>query len=99
MFRNWWLLTVRLFQFVWTVVIFAFLLVMAAFGGLILNIIATPLIGAFVGWVLGLTPLGPFVAHGAQALGLNITVADLPALFAFIGMVAAFFKPQQAAKS
>ena len=50
--------------------------------------------GYITGWVLAtIFPFaGNWIVSGASALGLEISLADLPTIGAFLGFVGAFFK-------
>lgn len=91
MFKRWALLTARLGQLLITVATYVAILLITLFGTLVLLVLAVPLVAAFIGLVISLTPLGPMVVYGASKLGLVITPSDLPALFAFISLIGALF--------
>lgn len=62
------------------------------FGGVILvvgGLFLAMCLGPLFGWIVGITPIGSWVAQGGHALGLNFAQGDIWALGAFLG----FFTP------
>ena len=72
----------------------SFLLIIGAgaliVGAIFLFAILGSLIGLFVGWIISITPLGPFVTDGFNAFGFQ-TTGLLPQIGAAIGFVAGLF--------
>jgi hypothetical protein len=60
-----------------------------AVGAVFLYVILGTAIGAFTGWVLGLTLFGWWVRLGFEQLGIMVT--DLTTLGATLGFIAGFF--------
>ena len=55
-----------------------------------------PLLGAFSGWILSLTPVGAWIVSGFQALGFTaITVNALPYIGAMLGFIKMGFAGMQ----
>jgi hypothetical protein len=58
--------------------------------------IPSTLVGAFCGWVIGLTPFGVMVLNALAALGVE--GATLPEFGALIGFVSGFFSTRWRSK-
>jgi hypothetical protein len=50
------------------------------------------ILGYFVGWLLTLTPFAAWVITGAAALGISVTIEQLPYISASLAFVGVFFK-------
>jgi hypothetical protein len=67
------------------------LIALIVMGYLFLYALLGTLIGAFSGWILSLTPLGPMVEEGLTLLGVQAK-GKITVIGAMLGFIAGFFR-------
>jgi hypothetical protein len=60
-------------------------MILLGLGCIFLSAIIGSLVGAFVGWIVGLTPLGLWISETFLAFGITINTIQLGTTLGFIG--------------